>query len=152
MLTVDHHSSPESWGRQVEASGTYLGDTLGTVGCVEGPQDTPFGVALSVKPRLAAAVERCDLISTDPLVTREGWTPAWGAEPKVTDALVDQLKDAGLGVEIQTVERSKDDDDTVDYASFPEGSLLDVSPALGSVIAVGGTVTVTVSRSLDQSR
>ncbi len=94
-----------------------------------------------------------DNLTTVPLATREGWTPAWGAEPKVTDALVDQLKDAGLGVEIETVERSKDDDDTADYASFPEGSLLDVSPALGSVIDVGGTVTVTVSgRSLDQSR
>ena len=93
-----------------------------------------------------------DNLTTVPLATREGWTPAWGAEPKVTDALVDQLKDAGLSVETKTVERPSNDDGG-DYASFPEGSLLDVSPALGSVIAVGGTVTVTVSgRSLDQSR
>jgi len=83
--------------------------------------------------------------TTVPLTTRDGWTPAWGAEPKVTDALVDQFKDAGLSVEIKTVERFKDDDGSADYASFPEGSLLDVSPALGSVIDVGGTVTVTVS-------
>ena len=55
------------------------------------------------------------------------------------------MKDAGLSVEIKSVERSKDDDGGADYASFPEGSLLDVSPALGSVIDVGGTVTVTVS-------
>jgi hypothetical protein len=53
------------------------------------------------------------------------------------------VKDAGLSVEIKSVERSKDDGGGADYVSFPEGSLLDVSPALGSVIDVGGTVTVT---------
>lgn len=90
--------------------------------------------------------------TTVPLATRDGWTPAWGAEPKVTDALVHQLKDAGLNVETKTAERPSNDDGG-DYDSFPEGSLLDVSPALGSVIDVGGTVTVTVSgRSLDPAR
>ena len=60
-----------------------------------------------------------------------------------------QLKDAGLNVEIKTAERPSNDDGG-DYASLPEGSLLDVSPGLGSIIDVGGTVTVTVSgRSLD---
>lgn len=88
--------------------------------------------------------------TTVPLATRDGWTPAWGAEPKVTDALVSELKAEGLTVEIETVERSNED---ADYASFPEGSLLDVDPPLGSAIDVGGTVTVSVSgRSLDQTR
>jgi hypothetical protein len=41
----------------------------------------------------------------------------------------------------------------VDYASLPTGSLLEVRPALGSVVGVGNTVTVTVSgRSLDPDR
>ena len=89
--------------------------------------------------------------TTVPLATRDRWTPTWGAEPEVTDALVDQLKDSGLSVEIKTAERPNDDGGH--YASFPEGSLLDVSPALGSVIDVGGTVTLTVSgRSLDPAR
>lgn len=90
--------------------------------------------------------------TTVPLATRDGWTPAWGAEPEVTDALVRQLKDAGLSVETKTAERPSNDDGG-DYASLPEGSLLDVRPALGGVIDVGGTVTVTVSgRSLDPAR
>jgi hypothetical protein len=87
--------------------------------------------------------------TTVPLATRDGSTPAWGAEPTVTGALVQQLKAAGLSVETKTVERPSNDDGG-DYAFFPEGSLLDVSPGLGSVIEVRGTVTVSVSgRSLD---
>lgn len=90
-----------------------------------------------------------DSSTTVPLATRDGWTPTWGADPGATDKLVAQLKDAGLAVKIKTIDR--DAGDTVGHlASFPEGSLLDVSPALGSVIDTGGTVTVSVSgRSLD---
>jgi hypothetical protein len=93
-----------------------------------------------------------DDLTTVPLATRDGVTPAWGAEPEVSDDLVDQLNAAGLDVEIKTLERSEDDDGTTDYASFPKGTLLDVSPPLGSVIDVGGTVTVTLSgQSLEPS-
>lgn len=88
--------------------------------------------------------------TTIPLRTRNGETPTWGAEPKVTEALVDQLKEAGLTVDVTTVERSSTVTGLDYYASFPEGSLLDVSPMLGSVIDVGGTVTIAVSgRSLE---
>lgn len=93
-----------------------------------------------------------DTATTVPLTTRDGWTPAWGAEPKVTDALVSKLKAEGLTVVMETVERSTSDV-VADYASFPEGSLLAVDPPLGSAIDVEDTVTVSVSgRSLDQAR
>lgn len=90
-------------------------------------------------------------LTTIPLATRDGWTPTWGAEPQVADALVSSLEDAGLHVEVETAERPKDED-AFDYASLPKGSLLDVSPELGSVIDVGGTVTVTVARAPDAER
>jgi len=96
-----------------------------------------------------------DSLTTIPLAINDGggggWTPAWGAEPRAADALVDGLEDAGLRVKIETGERPKDDAGLV--ASLRAGSLLDVSPELGSVIDVGGTVTVTVAgRSLDATR
>ncbi len=84
-----------------------------------------------------------DNLTTIPLATSAGWTPARGAEPRVTDDLVVTLENAGLRVEIETAERSEDDDGH--YASLPEGSLLDVSPELGSVIEAGGTVAVTIA-------
>ena len=86
-----------------------------------------------------------DDLTTVPLATTDGWTPTWGAEPVATDALVAALENAGLEVEIEKVERPDDDAGGGDYVSFPAGSLLDVSPALGSLIEVGGTVTVTVA-------
>lgn len=86
-----------------------------------------------------------DNLTTIPLATSAGWTPARGAEPRVTDDLVVTLENAGLRVEIETAERSEDDDGKADYASLPKGSLLDVSPELGSVIEVGGTVAVTIA-------
>lgn len=82
--------------------------------------------------------------TTVPLMTRNGETPTWGAEPEVTDALVESIEEAGLSVDIATAERSPSVVG-LDYGSFPEGSLLDVNPPLGSVIDAGGTVTITVS-------
>lgn len=81
--------------------------------------------------------------TTVPLATSDGWTPPWGAEPRVTDVLVGSFEDAGLHVEVETAERSEDEPGL--DAGLPEGSLLGVSPELGSVIDVGGTVTVTVA-------
>lgn len=82
--------------------------------------------------------------TTVPLEIGSGWTPTWGAEPDTTAVLVRSLEDAGLNVEVETFVRPEGAD-TLDYANFPKGSLLGVSPELGSVIDVGGTVTVTVS-------
>jgi hypothetical protein len=94
-----------------------------------------------------------DDLTTVPLATTDGWTPTWGAEPPVADALVEALENAGLRVEIETDEMPEDESPNADYVRFPPGSLLDVSPELGSVIEVGGTVTVTVARrSFDQGR
>ncbi len=58
--------------------------------------------------------------------------------------LVDSLEDAGLNVEVDTAE-PPERSDTGLYPDLPKGSLLGVSPQLGSVIDVGGTVTVTVA-------
>lgn len=87
-----------------------------------------------------------DGLTTVPLSTADGWTPTWGAEPPAADALVAALEDAGLRVEIET-EEVPEESPNADYVSFSAGSLLDVSPELGSVIEVGGTVTVTVAGS-----
>jgi hypothetical protein len=84
-----------------------------------------------------------DHLTTVPLATTDGWTPAWGAGPRVTDALVAALEDAGLVVETETA--VPEGDALADYASFPAGSLLDVSPVLGSVVETGGTVRITVA-------
>lgn len=84
-------------------------------------------------------------LTTVPLATSDGWTPAWGVEPKVTDSLVNALRRAGLLVEIETAKQPEDGDITAMSANLPAGSLLGTSPELGSVIAVGGTVTVTVA-------
>jgi hypothetical protein len=72
-----------------------------------------------------------------------GYTPSWGAEPSMIDPLVDALERAGLDVEIEVAEVS--DDPVGDYATLPEGSLLEISPQLGSVVEDGATVTITVS-------
>lgn len=94
-----------------------------------------------------------DDLTTVPLATTDGWTPTWGAEPPAADALVEALEDAGLRVELETEEVPETVSPNADYVSFPPGSLLDVSPELGSVIEVGGTVTVTVAgRSFDRGR
>jgi len=89
--------------------------------------------------------------TTVPLATSDGWTPTWGAEPDVAATLVNSLEDGGLNVEVETAE-PPEDRDTVMYADLPEGSLLGVSPQLGSVIDVGGTVTVTVAPRFDADR
>ena len=93
-----------------------------------------------------------DSLTTIPLAADDGRTPTWGAGPAVTNGLVDTLDDAGLRVEMETAQRP-DADSSADYATHPPGSLLDVKPALGSVIDVGGTVTVTVAgRNLSAER
>lgn len=86
-----------------------------------------------------------DGMTTVPLVTADGWTPAWGAEPRAADALVEQLRAAGLTVEVVTAERAEADIANGDDAGLPKGSYLGVSPELGSVVEEGATVTVTVA-------
>ena len=80
-----------------------------------------------------------------------GWTPTWGAEPDLTPILVRSLEAAGLNVKVQTYERLEGRNLGLD-ADLPKGSLLGVTPELGSVIGVGGTVTVTVAPRLDVDR
>jgi hypothetical protein len=80
--------------------------------------------------------------TTVPLAVRGGWTPAWGAEPRVVGALRRALERGGLTVETKVVEPATGA--AGDVADLPRGSLLDVEPALGSVIDEGGTVTITV--------
>ena len=86
-----------------------------------------------------------DGMTTVPLATaRDGWTPAWGAEPVFVDQLTQRIEEAGLKVEVE-VEETSGDNAAGDFATLPEGSLLDVSPPLGSVVDEGATVTITVS-------
>jgi hypothetical protein len=85
-----------------------------------------------------------DEMTTVPLATRDGWTPTWGAEPRAVDAVVRAVEGAGLRAEIVTAERPRARNASL-VADLPKGSLLDVDPALGSVIEDGGTVTVTVA-------
>lgn len=86
-----------------------------------------------------------DGLTTVPLAISSGWTPAWGADPRAADELVKVFDEAGLRVETEVAERSERDDVSSMSASFPAGTLLDVSPSLGSVIEEGGTVTITVA-------
>ena len=81
--------------------------------------------------------------TTVPLATTDGWTPTWGAPPQTVDAVAEAVEAAGLDTEVVVARDSSSDTGLV--ADLPKGSLLDVQPAMGSVIDVGGTVTVTVS-------
>lgn len=83
-----------------------------------------------------------DDLTTVPLAVPAGFTPSFGDEPDIVADLVPALRAAGLDVEIETADRSGD---VGLSAGLLPGSLLDVSPSLGSVIEAGGTVTVTVS-------
>ena len=83
-------------------------------------------------------------MTTVPLRTADGWTPSWGAEPRAVEALAVALDRAGLRVQIVTADRTGEDSAGL-VADLPPGALLDVSPDLGSVIDVGGTVTITVA-------
>ena len=85
-----------------------------------------------------------DGLTTVPLATADGWTPSWGAEPRAVAALVDALQAAGLRAQIVRAERPKGGSAGL-VADLPAGSLLGVRPELGSVVDVGGTVTITVS-------
>ena len=89
--------------------------------------------------------------TTVPLDIGSGWTPTWGAEPDTTAVLVRSLEDAGLNVEVETAERPEPSDMGL-VADLPKGSLLGVSPQLGSVIDAGGTVTITVAPRFDADR
>lgn len=84
-----------------------------------------------------------DDLTTVPIAVHDDWTPSWGADPQAADALVDEIRKAGLEVEVVTPEPRTGDDRAL-HAELPPGSFLDASPALGSVIEKGGTVTVTV--------
>jgi hypothetical protein len=79
-----------------------------------------------------------------------GWTPTWGAEPKASSALVTALRAAGLEVVLDAPEPPSPGS-TVDYmgADFEAGTLLGVSPELGSPIDEGGTVHITVAGDSD---
>ena len=84
-----------------------------------------------------------DDLTTVPIAIHDDWTPSWGADAQATDALVDEIREAGLEVEVVTPDPRPDDDQAL-YAELPPGSLLGSSPELGSVIERGGTVTLTV--------
>lgn len=84
-------------------------------------------------------------LTTVPLATSDGWTPSWGAEPTVLAALRRSLRAAGLLVQVVTPpDRDSTSTGGLD-AGLPAGSLLDVTPSLGSVVEVGATVTITVA-------
>ena len=85
-----------------------------------------------------------DSLTTVPLSTADGWTPSWGAQPRTVAALEDAIEEAGLRVELVTAERPKSDSAGL-AADLPAGSLLRVRPGLGSVVDVGGAVTITVA-------
>lgn len=80
-----------------------------------------------------------DGVTTVPLEV-DGWTPPWGAGPKVADALVDAIEAAGLEAAVEVLEP----DPNGDVADLPRGALLEVEPALGTPIEEGGRVVVTV--------
>ena len=82
--------------------------------------------------------------TTVPLATTGGWTPTWGATPPAVDDLVRALERAGLAVQVEEVGPGTGDGAGV-VADLRPGSLLDVEPALGSPVAEGGTVTITVA-------
>jgi hypothetical protein len=79
-----------------------------------------------------------------PLADNAGTTPTFGAEPAATRRLQAAIEAAGLQVEL--VEPPEPEEGVLDESvDFSAGTFLDVSPALGSPIDVGGTVTVTVA-------
>jgi len=82
--------------------------------------------------------------TTVPLATTGGWTPTWGAAPPAVDDLVRALERAGLAVQVEEAGPGTGDGAGV-VADLRPGSLLGVEPALGSPIAEGGTVTITVA-------
>jgi len=84
-----------------------------------------------------------DGLATVPLAVPAGFTPGRGSERDITDDLVAAIEAAGLDAQVETVDTPPGD--TGLSADFRPGTLLEVSPSLGSVIEVGGTVTVRVS-------
>ena len=91
MLNENVISARTTQSPMANNGGICLGDTWGTVGCVEGRRDTSLGVAVRVNSRLAAASERCDVISTDQKV--------WGSNPyRRTRETAPDLRKRGSGV------------------------------------------------------
>lgn len=143
LATVDGHEVVEAEGCEgwfdgvcrrmfaVPSKGVVFAVTIAEEG--DGSYDT-IRDSLRVLP---------DDLTTVPIAVHDDWTPSWGASPETADALVDEIRKAGLEVEVVTPEPRADDDQAL-YAEFPPGSFLDASPTLGSVIEKGGTVTVTV--------
>ena len=85
-----------------------------------------------------------DGMTTVPLKVSGGWTPTWGAEPEAAQELGQVLERAGLRVDVERV-RPDEGRDAGLRADLPRGSLLEVSPSLGSVVEDGATVTVTLA-------
>ena len=84
-------------------------------------------------------------LTTVPLSTSSGWTPGWGAEPAAVDDLVMVLERAGLRVVVEEEAPAESGDTAITTGPLRPGTLLGVSPDLGSVVEVGATVTVTVA-------
>lgn len=77
-----------------------------------------------------------------PLASADGWTPSWGEEPPAAAAVVEAVEEAGLHAEVTT---ERPEETTGLIADLARRSLLDVQPAMGSVVDVGDTVEITVS-------
>jgi hypothetical protein len=83
-----------------------------------------------------------DGLTTVPLEVGSGFTPGYGTEPSLVDDVVAAVEKAGLQADVTRVSpRAGDGGLTGD---LPPGSLLEVSPAPGSVVENGATVTITV--------
>ncbi|MEP9361462.1 PASTA domain-containing protein [Nocardioides sp. CN2-186] len=111
-------------------------------------EDTPVVFAVTIAAAGDGSYERIrdsarelpDGATTVPLAVAGGWTPSWGAEPSVVPDLQRAIEAAGLRVEVEPADVSEDGD----VADLPSGSLLGVEPALGTPVADGSTVTLTV--------
>jgi hypothetical protein len=84
-------------------------------------------------------------LTTVPLISQDGWTPAWGAEPDAARALIAQLQASGLHVEVEQAASSPDASHTGLPAGLQPGSYLGANPELGSPIEEGGGVTITLA-------
>ncbi len=88
-----------------------------------------------------------ETMTTVPLATREGVTPARGADWRIADALGATIKAADLEVRVEFTPMPKQGDATGLDADLPAGSLVKVRPELGSPVPLGDIVTVTLSGS-----
>ena len=85
MPIVNVNSSHCAWDLEVKDGDTHLGDTWGTVGCVDVRRCASFGAGRDSKSRLKAASVRCNQLSTDQKVLgfesqqAHRWTPRYPA-------------------------------------------------------------------------